>query len=231
MNLTETSSFQPVETFRSPHFSPTAISVEFLILHYTAQSLQGSLDIFLSKEGPKVSSHLLIDEEGQIYELVKCWNGVVQKSFHAGESRWKDSSGKIWRNFNNFSIGIELVNFNGNIFPYREKQYETLFKTLEHLQSVYPNLKKPYRILGHEHIAGFRGKADPGRFFDWDKLYRRFYREKSALLSTKIAEKQGEALAFCREKRWNDALSQKISLIMEKPLPFWIKKQWIRSQF
>ena len=229
MNTQTPFPFQPVETFRSSYFSPASISVEFLILHYTAQSLKGSLDIFLSKTGPKVSCHLLIDETGQIYELVKCWEGTAQKAFHSGKSQWKDSNEKIWKNFNDFSLGIELVNPNGNLFPYREEQYETLFKTIEHLQNIYPNLKKPYRILGHEHISGFRGKVDPGWFFDWKRLYKKACKKNSCHLSSKMTEQQIKSLDFCQRIKDDDALSQKVSLILEKSVPFWIKKQLIKN--
>lgn len=221
--------FQPIDTFSSPHFSPMTIPVEFLILHYTALSLKGSLKIFLSKTGSKVSTHLLIDEKGRLYELVKCWKGTPQKAFHGGQSRWKDFNEKIWKNFNDFSIGIELVNPNGNLFPYREEQYETLFKTVKHLQNIYPNLKKPYRILGHEHIAGFRGKVDPGRFFDWKRLYKNIYKKDNFHLSSKMTEQQVKSLGFCRRIKDDDALSQKVSLILEKPFPFWIKKFLIKN--
>ena len=225
-------SFKPIETFRSPHFSPSFISAEFLIIHYTAQSFKGSLDIFLSKKAPKVSCHLLIDEKGKLYELVKCWNKPCQKAFHAGRSFWKDSSGIIWRDFNAFSIGIELINLNGNLFPYTEKQYETLFKTLKHLKTIYPNLNKPYRILGHEHISGFRGKADPGFLFDWKRLYATVYQEKTCSLISQMKEKQVRSLQFCQHfSCWNDNLARQTSLILEKPLPFWIRKLLIRKIF
>ena len=222
---------EPIKTFSSPHFSPSSISVEFLIIHYTAQSLQGSLNIFLSKN-EKVSCHLLIDEKGEIYELVKCWKQPCQRAFHAGKSLWKDSSGNTWENFNLFSIGIELVNFNGNLFSYTEKQYEALFKVVEHLKTLYPNLKKPYRILGHEHIAGFRGKSDPGFFFDWKRLYKVVYSEKTCDLLSQITEQQVKSLQFCQKLScWNDSIARQVSLIFEKPLPFWIKKLLIRKIF
>ena len=224
--------FKPIETFRSPHFSPSPISVEFLIIHYTAQSLQGSLDIFLSRKEPKVSCHLLIDEKGQVYELVKCWDQHCQKAFHAGKSYWKDSSGNTWENFNLFSIGIELVNFNGNLFSYPEKQYEALFKILEHLKKTYSNLKKPYRILGHEHIAGFRSKVDPGFFFDWKRLYYTVYQQESCNLHSQITEKQVKSLRFCQQlPYWNDSIARQASLTLEKSLPFWIKKLLLRKMF
>ena len=228
--MTMPSDFKLIETFRSPHFSPSFISVEFLIIHYTAQSFQGSLDIFLSQRGPEVSCHLLIDEQGKTYELVRCWDGFCQKAFHAGKSHWKDSEGKNWKNFNDFSIGIELVNWNGNLFSYTEKQYKVLFGIIESLKQNYPNLQKPYRILGHEHIAGFRGKVDPGALFDWKKLYKAVYQKGDCNLSPRMTGKQIQSLQFCKQAlKGNDSLSRKISLILEKAVPFWIKKILIRN--
>ena len=222
--------FKLSRVFRSPHFSPSPVSPEFVVLHYTAQSLAGTLNIFLSPEGLKVSCHLLIDEKGEVYELVRCLTPPCQKAFHAGRSRQRDARGRFWRNFNDFSIGIELVNLNGNVFPYTEEQYRALFKVIEYLKSLYPNLKIHGRILGHEHIAGFRGKADPGGCFDWQRLYRRIYNEKTAL-SSKMTQKRIKALEFCRQNKdlWDDSKARRISLILEKPLlPFRIKRQLIK---
>ena len=166
------------KAYRSPHFKDQIIPVEFVILHYTAQSLKESLNIFLSPES-KVSCHLLIDRDGSTYELVDCWEVRAKKAFHAGHSLWRGSENKNWKGFNNFSIGIELVNWNGNLFPYPDKQYQSLFEVLTHLKTQYPQLKNPDRLLGHEHIAGFRGKKDPGYLFDWSYLFQNVYGESN----------------------------------------------------
>lgn len=222
--------FKLSRAFRSPHFSPSSVSPEFVVLHYTAQSLKGTLDIFLSPKGPKVSCHLLIDEKGEVYELVRCLTPPCQKAFHAGRSRFRDFESQLWQSFNDFSIGIELVNLNGNIFPYAEKQYQALFQVIKSLQNLYPSLQNSCRILGHEHIAGFRGKVDPGGYFDWQKLYEFIYGKKTSL-SSKMTQKQIKALEFCRQNKdlWDDLKAQEISLILEKPLlPFSIKRQLIK---
>ena len=44
-----------------------------------------------------------------------------------------------------------------------------------HLISRFPALKSPERVLGHEQIAGFRGKADPGLCFNWPRFYAEVY--------------------------------------------------------
>ena len=223
----------PSRAFLSPHFKPAGIPVEFAALHYTAQSFQESLKIFLNPEGPKLSCHLLIDEAGRVFELVSCWRGERHKAFHAGKSEWTDSSGKIWRNFNDFSIGIELVNWNGNFCPYTESQYQSLCQVLSHLKGIYPALRDPERILGHEHVAGFRGKSDPGRLFDWKRLFEAVFQEPEPRgqkgRRPRLTEKQQRSLSFLAGKNSpGDKKAKKISLILESPLPFWLKKIHLR---
>ena len=218
-----------ITSYKSPNFHKTSIGVEFVILHYTAQNLQSTLDIFLNPKS-KVSSHLIIDEQGLLYKLVKCWNGICYKAYHAGRSFWIDSSSKKWSSFNSFSIGIEMVNLNGNIFNYTKKQYETLFQTLDHLKLTYPKLQNPERILGHEHIAGFRHKSDPGYLFDWNYLFKEFYKtEKPTYLQPLLTQKQYEALSFItkRESLSNNQ-AKKINLILETKYNFWFKILLIR---
>lgn len=148
------------------------LNVEFLIIHYSATSLDGLLKIFFDEQA-KVSSHLVITEEGEVLELVPCLDGIAYRAWHAGHSRWKDE--RTWTNFNDFSIGIELINLNGNIFPFTWKQITALKELILHLQRKFPALKDPRRILGHEHIAGFRGKVDPGICFNWMDIFHSCY--------------------------------------------------------
>ena len=122
----------------------------------------------------EVSAHIVIDRDGAVYEVVDCLNGAAKRAWHAGKSRYEVSRGSERvhiEGFNDRSIGIELVNLNGNIFPYTEAQYSSLFALLEVLKGLYPNLSSPDAIVGHEQIAGFRGKCDPGRLFEWERLY------------------------------------------------------------
>ncbi len=211
-----------ISSYKSPHFQNTPIGVEFVILHYTAQDLKGSLDIFLNPSS-EVSCHLLIDEEGLLYEMVSCWQGICYKAYHAGKSFWTDTKNKKWNAFNDFSVGIELVNLNGNVFSYTKKQYETLFQTLHHLKVIYPKLQNHERILGHEHISGFRNKKDPGYLFDWSYLFEKVYKvEKPKYLQPILTQKQQKSLSFI-SKPLNNTLSRNISLLLEKKGPFWFK--------
>lgn len=160
-------------SIRSPNYNPKSILVEFLILHYTAAELQRAIEVYTDpKEG--ITGHILIAQDGAVFELVNCWDGIAHQAWHAGSSRWSDA-GQIIENFNDVSIGIELVNPNGNILAYTDQQYAALTDVIDHLRSLYPAVRRPERILGHEHIAGWRGKADPGWMFDWGRLFRLCY--------------------------------------------------------
>ena len=149
--------------------------MEFLVLHYTSVSLAKTLEIFQNPKA-KASAHLVIDQSGEIYELVSCLNGLCHKAWHAGGTHFSPAgTTTILQGFNNFSIGIELVNYNGNFYPYTKEQYEALQALLKELKTYYPALKDPNRVLGHEHIASHRGKVDPGHGFDWPLFFKMNY--------------------------------------------------------
>ena len=171
----------------SPNCNRDVIPVEFLVLHYTAVDLQTTLDIFLDTQC-QVSAHLVIGEDGSVIEMVNCLDGKAHRAWHAGESRWEE-----WQGFNDFSIGIELVNLNGNLFEFTDAQYESLKQLIEQLRQFYPALQDAERVLGHEHIAGFRGKADPGYCFDWQRFYKDCYPDhqppkRAALMPEKLQQ-------------------------------------------
>ena len=224
--------FSPRRKYASPHFDPVAIPVEFLILHYTAQSLRETLKIFSAESAP-LSCHLIIDRDGRVFELVSCWNGVCHRAFHAGKSRLSGKlspSRKTLRSFNNFSLGIELVNLNGNFYPYTEAQYQSLFQVTCHLKKIYPKLNDPRRILGHEHIAGFRGKADPGARFHWRRFFKEVYQTDSPPARPfRLSESQIKSLAPLFRRPLNNEKAKKISLILESSAPFSTKKQRLQG--
>lgn len=102
----------------------------------------------------RVSSHLLIDRQGDITQYVS----FLDMAYHAGVSSFKNQT-----QCNAFSIGIELEGC--DFEPFTEAQYQTLLHVLPCLCKYYP-IKA---ITGHEHIAPDR-KTDPGHFFDWNIL-------------------------------------------------------------
>jgi N-acetylmuramoyl-L-alanine amidase len=169
-------------TVQSPNFSDVEIPVRYVVLHFTAAPLGRTLDIF-TDPATEVSAHLVIDRDGAVYELVECMSGVAKRAWHAGKSRLEANGAndrRLVEGFNDFSVGIELVNLNGNVFPYTEAQYRSLFSVIESLKVSYPELARPESIVGHEHISGFRGKSDPGRLFEWARLFLVCYPEQGA---------------------------------------------------
>lgn len=171
-----------ITSTRSPNFTDLEIPVEFVVLHFTAANLERTLEIF-TDTASEVSAHLVIDRDGAIYELVPCLDGSARRAWHAGKSRMEvatNGDSQLVESFNERSIGIELVNVNGNLFPYTEAQYASLFGLLERLKALYPSLGRPGAIVGHEQIAGFRGKSDPGLCFEWERLFAVCYPNQGA---------------------------------------------------
>ena len=90
-----------LHNYKSKNFDARKHKIEFIILHYTeTESFNDALKLLTSKE-KKVSSHFLIDTNGEIYNLV-C---EKKRAWHAGISAWKGL-----KDLNSRSIGIEIVN-------------------------------------------------------------------------------------------------------------------------
>jgi N-acetyl-anhydromuramyl-L-alanine amidase AmpD len=184
-----------------------------VVLHYTATTLERTLEIFMDPER-KASAHLVIDRNGDVYEVVPCLESPALKAWHAGVSRLLVVSPEastevstptkppdLIEGFNDRSIGIELVNVNGNVWPYTDAQYTALIECLTLLQARYKTIQFPSSVVGHEEIAGFRGKADPGRLFDWERLGRAVFPGQSVVR---------------REPRCSEALALRLGDMYEK---------------
>ena len=142
----------------SQNFSnrPENSSVDTIIIHHTnMDSAQAALDRLCDPEA-KVSSHYLIDIDGNIYRLVP----DEKKAWHAGISYWRGRE-----QMNNYSVGIELDNKGSDPFP--SSQIESLLKLCKHLVAIYPI--EAQNIIGHFDIAPDR-KDDPNEYFDWKLL-------------------------------------------------------------
>ncbi|MES2677833.1 MAG: N-acetylmuramoyl-L-alanine amidase [Pseudomonadota bacterium] len=130
--------------------------IKFLILHFTAVDFKTSLDLLKNQ----VSAHYLISEPPvEIFQLV----AEDHRAWHAGESFWAGRT-----NLNDSSIGIEIVNLDGNKNSYPDEQIEAvmlLCKQIIARHNIAPNC-----VLGHSDIAPLR-KDDPGILFPWRKLY------------------------------------------------------------
>lgn len=160
----------------SHRWDPAAnqIDVQHVVIHYTAETLDETLRLFAAPER-RVGAHLVIGPDGQTFEISPFSHGRASVAPHAGRSRWVDAAGREWTDFNDHSIGIELVNPNGNVIDYTDRQYQALADAIRLISERYPAVDSPERILGHEQISGWRGKVDPGRRFDWSRLFREVF--------------------------------------------------------
>lgn len=132
-----------------------------LILHYTDMvSAQDALDR-MCDPAPQVSAHYLIDEDGEIYQLVD----EEKRAWHAGVSYWQGET-----DVNSISIGIELANrghSNGPLHPFPSSQIQSLINLSK---DICKRHKIPANnVIGHSDIAPGR-KVDPGSLFPWQQV-------------------------------------------------------------
>ena len=149
-----------IHNFKSPNFNERkSNNIEIIVIHYTAlDSISNSLEYLCSKKN-KVSSHYLISQSGNIYNLVS----EKKRAWHAGQSYWRGKT-----DINSISIGIEL-----DYAPYNINKKFSL-KLNSALIFLLKKLLKKYKInsenvLGHSDIAPYR-KIDPGKHFPWQIL-------------------------------------------------------------
>jgi N-acetylmuramoyl-L-alanine amidase len=139
---------------------PDNTVIKSVIIHYTGMKTAEEALERLCDPTSEVSAHYTIDEDGTLYRHVD----PHKRAWHAGVSKWGDLS-----NFNDFSIGIELVNpgHEHGYRPFPDIQIETLIKLIKDLYRQFPI--HPELVLGHSDIAPDR-KKDPGELFPWDRL-------------------------------------------------------------
>jgi len=146
----------------SPNFNdrPKDAKIESIIIHYTGMKTCKEAVERLCNPQAEVSAHYTIDLDGTVYSHVP----PNKRAWHAGVSAWNGRE-----NFNDFSIGIELVNkgheFGYHAFP--DMQIESLIHLMKMLYMHFP--LKHELVLRHQDIAPDR-KQDPGELFPWDRL-------------------------------------------------------------
>lgn len=147
---------------RSPvQCSRSGEKISLIVLHHTTGLEAGpAINTFLND---KVSSHYILDRDGEIIKMVH----EDQEAGHAGHSMWDGRS-----EINSFSIGIEMVNNNDQVFT--GKQYEALIPLIQRIREKYKDIP-PYGIVGHSDVAttnGILGRKpdDPNPTFDWPRL-------------------------------------------------------------
>ena len=118
----------------------------------------GRHEYFQQIKDLKVSSHLLIERDGNVVQFVP----FIKRAWHAGVSSFDNRD-----NCNDYSIGIELEGTDTE--AYSDEQYSQLVLVTKAIQQSYSLITKN-RIVGHSTIAPGR-KTDPGSSFDWERYY------------------------------------------------------------
>ena len=140
---------------------PRRQPVSILVLHHTAGSLPSSLEILQGKD-PKhrVGVHYVVTDEPKprVIRMVP----EEMAAFHAGKSSWGKLDG-----LNHHSIGIEVINYDGNVYPYSDAQADIIFALCAEI--IRRHDIKPWNVVAHSDIAVGR-KIDPGSKFPWAKL-------------------------------------------------------------
>ncbi len=146
----------------SPNHDERALAADILLLHYTGMTSTAEAIERLCDPQAKVSSHYVVEEDGNIVQLVP----EARRAWHAGQSSWEGVS-----DINSRSIGIEIGNpghANGYTdFP--EPQVAAVIALCRDL--VERHGFRPDRVLGHSDVAPLR-KWDPGEKFPWERLHR-----------------------------------------------------------
>lgn len=165
------------------------ISLDTIVLHYTAGRNARSSAITLCDPDVRASAHLIIGREGELFQLAP----FNIRTWHAGTSSYLDRTG-----LNQYSIGIEIDNagelkrsgltyrswfgakYDEEDVIYATHRNQTVAKywhrytekQIDLVDQICRLLVKKYEIkyiLGHEEIAPTR-KIDPGPAFPLDKI-------------------------------------------------------------
>jgi N-acetylmuramoyl-L-alanine amidase len=147
----------------SPNHSPRQGNgeIRFIILHYTGMTSAEAARDWLCNPVSGVSCHYLVDEEGDITQMVD----EHARAWHAGVSSWQGMT-----DINSHSIGIEVHNPGHDLgyseFP--EPQIVTVIALCRDVSGRHGIA--PENVLAHSDIAPMR-KVDPGEKFPWARLH------------------------------------------------------------
>ena len=153
-----------------------------LVMHYTVYEKPDVIAHF--KKEDRVSSHYLVDRQGNITRFVP----EGKRAWHAGYGSWKGE-----KDVNTVSIGIENINLGFRCkpnhspgtrvrgipeewYPYDEELIKTLGPLCKDIIERY-NIR-PENVIGHSDMACNRGtnhlgrKVDPGPLFPWERIHR-----------------------------------------------------------
>lgn len=127
--------------------------VKGVVLHHTAASLQGSIDVFTGKRAKKASSHVIIDTDGTRYVFAP----PTAITWHSGRAVLNGKSDR-YNSVNGFTIGIE---FQGNTLsgPLTDAQINS---AIEYLLPIIRKYHIPLRnITTHKRVRDAWNKKYP----------------------------------------------------------------------
>lgn len=134
--------------------------ITILVLHHTASSLPSALDSLQGHaKGRQVGVQYVVSDEQPKARIFRLCPDTLA-AFHAGKSAW----GKL-ESLNQHSVGIEIVNLDGNTHPYPQPQVDAVLTLAQHLVATYHI--PPENVVAHSDIAIGR-KVDPGALFPWE---------------------------------------------------------------
>ena len=138
-----------------PYFGNRKSKIDMIVLHSVAFDALGAIDSFCENE---VSSHYLIDEEGEVWQMV----AERHRARHAGVAYWRGVD-----DINSHSVSIEFCSKTLGQNEFSISQINAGVKLIKRLVNKYKI--KPENVVGHSDVAPSR-KPDPGKSFFWKKL-------------------------------------------------------------
>jgi N-acetylmuramoyl-L-alanine amidase len=137
------------------------VKIDILLLHYTGMAATARAIERLSEPSARVSSHYVVDERGDILQLVP----EARRAWHAGVSSWEGIA-----DINSHSVGIEIGN-PGHSFGYPDFPDAQIAAVIALSADIVARHRiLPERVLAHSDVAPWR-KRDPGEKFPWHRLF------------------------------------------------------------
>ena len=142
--------------------------LDMIVLHATGGAKAGDLRTLSGRDRTHlVSAHYYITKLGEIYQLVQ----DRDIAWHAGISFWEGEG-----NCNNFSLGVELENWNNGVDRYPQAQIDAAVWLCREKVRAY-GIRRT-RLVRHSDVAPGR-KQDP-RNFPWESWKAQVFQNQPA---------------------------------------------------